>query len=119
MSTSAPALPDASALADLDPGVAFAFLGVVALAMLLFYFGGALRERIRTPKPSPPPAVEQATPAPPALPAALDRSDQVADQYIAFMREQVATQQRRIDALEREADRLRSELDRLRWRGNP
>lgn len=118
MNAQAPALPDATALAGLTPPVAFAFLGVVALAMLLFYFGGAVRERIRTPPPTGPP-VEPAQPSPPALPAALDRADLLSDQYIASLKDQVATQQRRIDALEREIDRLRAELDRLRWRGPP
>lgn len=117
MSASPPAIPDASTLADLEPAVAFAFLGVVALGMLLFYFGPALRDRLRR-NPPPTPDVESAKPAPPALPAALDRADSLSDQYIAFLKKQVATQQRRIDTLEREVDRLRGELDRLRWRGH-
>jgi hypothetical protein len=114
----APAVPDASSLAGLEPVVAVSFLAVVALGMLLFYFGPALRDRVRGPKAPPPPADPASTgPIPPVLPssvAALDRATEMTNRLIANLEEQVRERDEEFDRVRHERDEIRRELERTR-----
>lgn len=114
----APTVPDPSALADLDPGVAYMFLAVVLVGMVLFYFGPALRDRFGKKTPTPPvapPPVTITGPVPAALPAVMDRSAEVTDQYIGFLKAEIEKRDRELDEKERELERLRADL-RDQWR---
>lgn len=125
----APIVPDASSLAGLEPAVAIMFLGVVALGMILFYFGPAMRDRVRGPKATPPPADPASTgPIPPVLPssvAVLDRATEMTNRLIATLEEQAGERDEEIDRLRHELaderrthERTRIDLERCRdqWR---
>lgn len=115
LSASQVPVPDLSALQGLEPGVAYAALAVVALGMLLFYLGPGLRQWVTRADP-PAAAAEPAPtgPLPPALPATMDRADQVYDRFVDHLQAQLADRDRTIAAHERELGRLRGEIDRLR-----
>lgn len=126
----APVVPDPSTLSGLNPVVATTFLGVVALGMLLFYFGPALRDRVRGRKADAPKADLVATgPIPPVLPspvAVLDRATEMTNRLIETLEKQAAERDDEIDELRRELsderrahERTRSDLERCRdtqWR---
>ncbi len=115
MSASQVPLPDLTALQGLEPGVAYAALAVIALGMLLFYLGPGLRQRFSHPTspatPEPPPPTG---PLPAALPATMDRADQVYDRFVDHLQAQLGDRDRTIAAQDRELGRLRGEVDRLR-----
>lgn len=116
--TQAPSLPDASSLAGLDPSVAIMFLGVVALGMILFYFGPALRDRMAK-KPADPKPADPTSTAPivsllPSTTQVLDRTAEMTDRYIADLKEQIRGQRSELEDQDREIARLRAENDRLR-----
>lgn len=114
----APVVPDPAGLADLDPSVALAFLAVVALGMILFYFGPALRDRVAKkpadPKPPDPTATAPLVPVGPSATQVLDRTTEMTDRYIADLKEQIRGQQRELEDQDRELSRLRVDNDRLR-----
>ena len=112
----APALPDPSGLQGLEPGVAYAFLFVVGLGMLLFYLGPGLRQRFTRPDTPTPdgPGVSGTGPVPPALPAVMDRAEAVYDRLVSHLEGQLAERDRTIKEQDRELVRLRNEIDRLR-----
>lgn len=112
----APAIPDPSGLQGLEPGVAYAFLFVVGLGMLLFYLGPGLRQRFtRADPPTPDGSAAAGTgPVPPALPAVMDRADAVYDRLVSHLEGQLAERDRTIKEQDRELARLRNEIDRLR-----
>lgn len=126
MTAAQTSIPTASDLATLNPVVAVAFLGVVALAIILFYFGKPLQDRVRGNKKDDPPkaaadpgATAQVSTVLPAMPTALDRASEMTDRYISDLKEQIAGLRTEVDELEREIKQLRTELDRLRdeaWR---
>lgn len=122
----APTIPDASSLAGLEPSVAIMFLGVVALGMLLFYFGPAMRDRVRgAPKDKPadsPPAPVPTLPQPVVL---VDRATEMTNRLIETLEEQVTERDDEIERLRHERDeerraheRTRMDLERCRdqWR---
>lgn len=118
MTTQTPT-PDLSFLNGLEPGVAYAALAVTALGMLLFYLGPGIKARLMPPTPPPadpaatsPAAVTGSTPT--ALPAVMDRADALSDQYIGFLRQQIADRDRELADRDRELERLRMDMDRLR-----
>lgn len=112
----APSLPDATSLAGLDPSVAIMFLGVVALGMILFYFGPALRDRVAKKPDELKPADQTAPIASVAQTATqvLDRTTEMTDRYIADLKEQIRGQARELEDQDRELARLREVADRLR-----
>lgn len=110
---------DFSWLSGLDPGVAYAALFVVALGMVLFYFGPGLRDRFRKAPPpplQPPAATGPALPVvPPTLPAAIDQAERVSAQFIAHLQEQVRELERDNDTLRGINARLQTDNERLLW----
>jgi hypothetical protein len=114
----APVVPDASSLAGLEPSVALAFLGVIALGMLLFYFGKPLQDRVRGAKASPPATDPASTgPIPPVLPssvAALDRATEMTNRLITALEEQARERDEEIERIRHERDETRRELERTR-----
>lgn len=118
----APGLPDAGSLKDLSPAVAITLLIVSGLAVILFYFGDALRTKLlrRPLEPPTPPDVS----VPPVAAPAVTQANDLANEVIAELRErnrglerQLALQTRRIDELRDEIEQLRLELQRARLRG--
>lgn len=106
-----PAVPTADQLRGLDPAVAITLLVVVALVVVLFYFGGTIRDLI-TRKPgdaaAPRTAAELAVSNPPPVATAVvDRAALVED---AFREHLLA----RITELEAEVADLRRALDKER-----
>lgn len=116
----APAVPGADQLKDLSPPVAIALLVVVGIAVIGFYFGPALRDRLKPPDtPAPPPQVV----SPPVAAPATDAANSLATQYIEELRArnreltgEMQRQGREIKQLRDEVERLRIELERERWR---
>lgn len=118
-----PAIPDASSLAGLDPTVALAFLAVVALGMILFYFGPAMRDRLSK-KPGQTPELSSTAPIPPVLPSpvsVLDRTTEVTNKLIEALNERIADllserrdQDVENDELRRELRAVHVEIERIR-----
>lgn len=111
--TQAPGVPDPSSLKDLPTPVAVLLLCLIGLLACLFYFGGALRDRI-TKKPPDPAPPSLSSPAAPVAAPALDRAAEVTDRYTAHLLAQIAELKTRVDELEQDNRRLHEELDR--WR---
>lgn len=118
----APAVPDASSLAGLNPVVASLFLGVVALGMILFYFGPAMRDRVRGPRPEAKTDPASTGPIPPVLPSpvqVLDRAAVMTDRLIETLEEEIDQLRQERNEARRELERARAELERCRdsqWR---
>ncbi len=124
----APTIPDATALAGLDPGVAYALLSVIALGMLLFYLGPGIRARFAPKEAAKSPVEGSPSGAiPPALPAVVDRADIATERLIAHLERQLdertrqlSDRDRELTAMDRELERVRADNDRLRdqiqWR---
>jgi hypothetical protein len=129
-------LPDAGALADLDPGVAITLLVAGVILALLTYFGGPIRDRLSKkppapPPPSAPPAVSPPDTAPQATPAAgqgsagaaIDAAERRTDRFIDTLLRQVEDSagreellEKRIETLERRVRDLEAEkLQMMLW----
>lgn len=117
----APVVPGADQVRDLSPPVAITLLVVVGLAIILFYFGPSLAERIRKP---PPATAAPATPPAAAVAApAIDAANSMANEWISELRarnkelsDQLARAATEIAALRGEVEQLRVDLERERWR---
>jgi hypothetical protein len=106
-------LPDVSVLKDLPQGVAYALLAVILVAIVLFYLGPVLRERLR-PGQNPPPTPPADPPsAVAALPQAVDRGGEMADRLIRHLEEQVDTLTRERDQAREQAAQAQAEINRL------
>lgn len=115
LAAQAPVVPDASSLAGLDPVVAVSFLGVVALGMILFYFGPALRERLsKKAKPADPAATAPMVPLPVPATQMLDRTAEMTDRYVDSLKEQLRDQKEQLRDQQRELADQDRELARLR-----
>lgn len=134
--TQPPGIPDLEQLRLLHPAVAVTFLIVLAIVVLLWYFGSTIRDRLSPPKPTPPAEAQRSgvaeaitASAPPVATASFDRAAQVEDLYRDNLLAQIAKLEARVAAVERkneELDRkndelhrenvqLRADLDRARW----
>lgn len=130
-----PGVPTATDLAALNPAVAVTLLIVVALAIVAFYVGPAIRTRFSQPKPDSPPAVQpgpqagQLLEAPGPAPA-VERAEQRTDRFVDHLLRQIehgvareAELERKLEQANREADQWQQEARRLEtmlWqRGRP
>lgn len=113
----APVIPDASSLPT-DPVVAVAFLAVVALGMILFYFGKPLQDRVRGGAKDKPADIAPPTPVLPSPVQVLDRTTEMTNALIQVLKDQIADQDVENDRLRREIERLREDLEHCRdqWR---
>lgn len=107
-----PTIPDPSALKDLSPSVAIAFLVTAVILTALFFFGPSLRERL-TRKPQDPGPPPPSTTAPVAGPA-VDGYTLMADKHITYLEQQIVELKQRIDEQDRTIARLRDDLERAR-----
>jgi hypothetical protein len=114
--------PDLSFVKDLEPGVAYAVLFVIALGIVAFYLGPGIKARFTPKIPEPAKPVEAATAQHPAqahpatsLPAAMDRADILSQQFLDHVLRQLRDAEVENERLVRENRDLRFELDRARW----
>lgn len=118
MITQTPTTPDLSFVKDLQPGVAYAVLTVVALGILMFYLGPVIKARLTpTPAPDPPKQVETTAKqsAGDTLTQAMNHADEVNGPFMDYLLRQVKDAQLENERLERENRDLRDENARLRW----